>query len=60
MKSYNELVRELDSSGAHYSQGLSEVDLTDTEDVKVLAADTNGEVLVHLGAGNYLQRIKPT
>lgn len=58
MKSYNELVRELDSSGAHYSQGLSEVDLTDTEDVKVLAADTNGEVLVHLGAGNYLQRYK--
>ena len=58
MKSYNELVRELDSSGAHYSQGLSEVDLTDTEDVKVLAADTNGEVLVHLGSGNYLQRYK--
>jgi cell division protein FtsQ len=44
MKSYNELVHELDSSGAHYSQELSEVDLTDTEDVKVLAADANGEV----------------
>ena len=58
MKSYNELVRELDASGAHYSQGLSEVDLTDTEDVKVLAADANGEVLVHLGSGNYLQRYK--
>jgi cell division protein FtsQ len=58
MKNYNELVRELDASGAHYSQGLSEVDLTDTEDVKVLAADANGEVLVHLGSGNYLQRYK--
>jgi cell division protein FtsQ len=58
MKSYNVLVRELDSSGAHYSQGLSEVDLTDTEDVKVLAADATGEVLVHLGSGNYLQRYK--
>jgi cell division protein FtsQ len=58
MKSYNELVRELDSSGAHFSQGLSEVDLTDTEDVKVLASDANGEVLVHLGSGNYLQRYK--
>jgi len=58
MKSYNELVRELDSSGAHYSQGLSEVDLTDTEDVKVLAADANGEVLVHLGASDYLRRYK--
>jgi cell division protein FtsQ len=58
MKSYNELVHELDSGGARYSQDLSEVDLTDTEDVKVLAADANGEVLVHLGSGNYLQRYK--
>ena len=58
MKNYNDLVRELDSSGAHYSQELSEVDLSDPEDVKVLAADANGEVLVHLGSGNYLQRYK--
>jgi cell division protein FtsQ len=58
MKNYNDLVRELDSGGAHYSQELSEVDLTDPEDVKVLAADSNGEVLVHLGARNYLQRYK--
>ena len=58
MKNYNQLVRELDSGGAHYSQELSEVDLSDTEDVKVLAGDANGEVLVHLGSGNYLQRYK--
>jgi cell division protein FtsQ len=58
MKNYNNLVRELDSGGAHYSQELSEVDLSDPEDVKVLAADANGEVLVHLGSGNYLQRYK--
>jgi cell division protein FtsQ len=58
MKNYNELVRELDSSGGHYSQELSEVDLSDPEDVKVMAADSNGEVLVHLGSGNYLQRYK--
>jgi len=58
MKNYNQLVHELDSSGAHYSQELSEVDLSDPEDVKVLAADLNGEVLVHLGPGNYLQRYK--
>jgi len=29
MKVYNELVRELDSEGGHYSSELSEVDLTD-------------------------------
>ena len=58
MKNYNALVRELDSSGARYSQELSEVDISDPEDVKVIAADSNGEVLVHLGSGSYLQRYK--
>jgi cell division protein FtsQ len=58
MKNYNELVRELDAGGAHYSQELSEVDLGDPEDVKVMAADAKGEVLVHLGSANYLQRYK--
>ena len=58
MKNYNDLVRDLDSSGAHYSQELSEVDLGDPEDVKVMAADANGDVLVHLGSGNYLQRYR--
>ncbi len=58
MKNYNALVRDLDASGAHYSSELSEVDLGDPEDVKVLVADANGEVLVHLGSGNYLQRYK--
>jgi cell division protein FtsQ len=58
MKIYNELVRELDSEGAHYSQDLSEVDLSDPEDVKVLTNDPDGEVLVHLGSSNYLDRFK--
>src|SRR6202521_672611 len=35
MKTYNQLVRDLDSSGARYSQDLSEIDLSDLEDVKV-------------------------
>jgi len=58
MKMFNELVRELDSSGGHYSQDLSEVDLTDPEDVKVLTNDPAGEVLVHLGSANFLDRFK--
>lgn len=58
MKIFNALVRALDSSGAHYSQELSELDLSDPEDVKILASDASGEVLVHLGSGNYLQRYK--
>lgn len=58
MKIYNGLVRALDAGGARYSQELSEVDLSDPEDVKILASDASGEVLVHLGSSNYLQRYK--
>ncbi len=58
MKIYNELVRQLDSEGAHYSQDLSEVDITDQEDVKVLANDPAGAVLVHLGSSDFLSRYK--
>jgi len=59
MKDYNELIRQLDSDGARYSQDISEVDLTDSEDVKVMTADSStGGVLIHLGNGNYLQRYK--
>jgi cell division protein FtsQ len=56
MKIYNAFVRDLDSTGARHSQELSEVDLNDPEDVKVIAADSNGDVMVHLGSSNYLQR----
>jgi len=58
MKIYNQLVRELDSGGGNYSKDLSEVDLSDPEDVKVLANDPEGEVLVHLGSSEYLDRFK--
>jgi cell division protein FtsQ len=58
MKIYNELMHELDSGGAHYSQELSEVDLSDPDDVKVTVANPSGEVLIHLGSSNYLDRYK--
>src|SRR5580698_9268780 len=49
MTAYNELVHDLNSSGARYSQDLSEVDVSDLEDVKVRVNDPAGDVLVHLG-----------
>ncbi|MFZ0317957.1 MAG: FtsQ-type POTRA domain-containing protein [Candidatus Sulfotelmatobacter sp.] len=58
MKTYMDMVRELDSGGARYSQELSEVDLTDLEDVKVRVNDPAGDVLVHLGSSDYLRRYK--
>ena len=58
MKIYNELIGQLDSGGAQYSHDISEVDLSDPDDVKVLASDPRGAVLVHLGSSNYLDRYK--
>ena len=58
MKAYGELIRDLDSSGARYSQDLSEVDLSDLDDLKVRVNDPAGDVLLHLGSSNYLKRYK--
>ena len=58
MKAYNELVEELDSGGARYSQDLSEVDLSDLENLKVRVNDPAGDVLVELGSSEYLKRYK--
>jgi len=58
MKAYIEMIRELDAGGAHYSQDLSEVDLSDLEDVKIRVNDPQGDVLVHLGSSDYLRRYK--
>src|SRR5579864_1738257 len=58
MRAYNELVQELDSGGAHYSQDLSEVDLSDLENLKVRVNDPAGDVLVELGSSDFLKRYK--
>ncbi len=58
MKAYNELVRDLDFGGAHYSQDLSEVDVSDLDNIKVRVNDPAGDVLVELGASDYLKRYR--
>ena len=54
MKIYSELVKQLDSTGAHYSRDLSEVDVSDPDDVRVTVSDPKGAVLVHLRSPNFL------
>lgn len=58
MKIYNQLVRELNSTGADYSHNLSEVNVSDPDDVKILVDDPKGAVLLHLGPGSFLQRFQ--
>ncbi|HKD83856.1 MAG TPA: FtsQ-type POTRA domain-containing protein [Terriglobales bacterium] len=58
MRIYVQLVKDLDSSGARYSADLSDVDLSDPDDVKATVTDPHGAVLVHLGSSNFLDRFK--
>jgi cell division protein FtsQ len=66
MKIYNRLVSELgasdgdssSSSTPNYVKQLSEVDLSDPENVKVTANDPGGTMVVHLGAQDFLPRYK--
>jgi len=56
MKIYQQLVKELDASGERNSKSLSEVDVSDPDDVKVTVEDPDGAVLVHLGSANFADR----
>ncbi len=58
MRIYMQLIKELDAGGAHYSRDLSDVDLSDPDDVKATVTDPRGAVLVHLGSSNFLERFK--
>ena len=58
MKIYSQLIKELDTSGANYSGSLSDVDLSDPDDVKATVTDPRGAVLVHLGSSDFLERFK--
>jgi cell division protein FtsQ len=61
IKIYNRMTRELDSGGEdgpRYTRQLSEVDLSDPEDVKVVANEGSGTLVIHLGAQDFLERYK--
>ncbi|WP_353069361.1 FtsQ-type POTRA domain-containing protein [Tunturibacter empetritectus] len=62
MKIYERFTSELDGAagtgGEKISQGLSEVDLSNPEDVKALIPDKSSEVLVHFGDADFLDRYR--
>ena len=58
MKIYTQFIKELDSGGAHYSANVSDVDLSDPDDLKATVTDPKGAVLVHLGTSNFLDHFK--
>ncbi len=59
MAVYKEFMQELDGSGEHLTNSLSEVDVSNTEDVKALIVDPGRpDVLVHFGDTAFLARYR--
>jgi len=58
MKLYGRFTADLDGGGEKITEKLSEVDLSNPEDVRVVIPDKVGEVMVHFGEENFLDRYK--
>ena len=58
MKIFERFTSELDGSGEKISQELSEVDLSNPEDVQAMIPDHSAEILVHFGEDNFLERYR--
>jgi cell division protein FtsQ len=58
MKIFGRFTSELDGSGEKISEELSEVDLSNPEDVQALIPDHSTEILVHFGEDNFLERYR--
>ena len=56
MAVYGRLMSELDSSGQRLSQQISEIDLTDPEDARVLMPEQGTDILAHFGQDHFLER----
>jgi cell division protein FtsQ len=56
MAVYQRLMSELDLNGQHYSEQISEIDLTDPEDARVLMPEQGKDILAHFGDEQFLAR----
>jgi cell division protein FtsQ len=56
MAIYGRLMAELDANKQHYSEQISEIDLTDPEDARVLMPAQGADILAHFGEDHFLER----
>jgi cell division protein FtsQ len=56
MAVYQRLLAELDANGQRLSEQISEIDLTDPADAKVLMPEQGGDILAHFGEDQFLER----
>jgi cell division protein FtsQ len=56
MAVYGRLLAELDAGNQHLSDQISEIDLTDPEDARVLMPEQGADILAHFGQDRFLDR----
>jgi cell division protein FtsQ len=56
MQLYAALMKDLERGGLQASDVISEVDLQDAQDARMVVSDSSGTVLLHLGKENFLGR----
>ena len=56
MEVYGRLIAELDANGQAISKQISEIDLTDPEDARVMMPEATGDILAHFGDDSFLDR----
>jgi cell division protein FtsQ len=56
MAVYLRLIGELDANNQHLSDQISEIDLTDPEDARVLMPEQGADILAHFGQDHFLER----
>src|SRR5208337_1139038 len=56
MAVYERLLAELDANNQRLSEQISEIDLTDPEDARVLMPEQGADILAHFGQDQFLER----
>ncbi len=56
MAVYQRLLAELDANNQHLSEQISEIDLVDPEDARVLMPEQGEDILAHFGEDRFLER----
>jgi len=56
MAVYERLLGELDANGQHLSEQISEIDLTDPQDARVLLPEQGADILGHFGDDRFMER----
>ena len=56
MAVYLRLLAELDGTNQHLSEQISEIDLTDPEDARVLMPEQGADIVAHFGEDHFLER----